>query len=49
MANSIVAEQICMMPELRHWHQRIFTHQFSNFHTCKMYIYSATFINFLCE
>jgi len=43
MANPIVAEQICMTPELCHWHQRIFTHQFSDFHICKTYIYSAMF------
>ena len=34
--NTIVAEQIYMMSELRHWYQRIFIHQLYNFYAAKI-------------
>ena len=46
-ANPIVAEQICMTPELRQWHN--FIHQFSNFYLDEMYIYVATITNIFMQ
>jgi len=31
MANPIGAEHVCITPEIRHWYQRIFIYQFSNY------------------
>jgi len=41
MVNPIVAEEIYKMPELRCRYQRILIHQFNNFYTVKILIYSA--------